>query len=106
MKNITCTGNGTDVHPSCSCPPPIRYYVYIVLGCVIGGVFIVLVVLAICCCYKCRRKYISVQVGYRKVADSSSKQLCHRQKHNKNIKMDFEEESQVCLKNDDEMLLI
>ena len=102
VKNITCTKNGTDVHPSCSCPSPIRYIMYIVLACVLFAIVIFLIVLAACCCCKRRRKYKCIPVRYRKVSDSSSKQACSRQKHNK-AKC---ERSLECLENDDEMLLI
>ena len=97
MANITCSGNGTDVHPSCSCPPPIRYIVYIVLASVALCVVIFLIVLAVCCCYRRRRKCRNKSQGYRTVSVCKAKS-CIRIHDGDNESLGFDD-------NDDELLL-
>lgn len=73
LNNVTCSGNGSDVHSSCFCPPPIRYIVYIVVATV--GLFVVIFVIVIaCCCCRRRRKAKSKAVVYTRVPEPRSNQ--------------------------------
>ena len=98
VHNITCSGNGSDIHISCFCPPPIRYIVYIVLAAVIAFVVIVSIVTVVCYCR--RRKHALVAV-YQRVSGPRSTQPQLR------IRIDDEEVSRECFEaeDDDEKLL-
>ena len=96
VHNISCSGNGSDVHISCFCPPPIRYIVYIVLASVIAFIVIVLIVAVVCYCRRRRRALVA---EYQRVSVSRSAKPQLR------IRID-DEVSRECFEDDDDEKLL